>query len=157
MGRNGQIILVCIQQCTRRELRSSTCTSTVYLLAHKLPSCKTSPVERPRDTTAIRLLLCKKHSSVSVLVVVRGAIVDFRPPPVLCRMMIASPGSFASLGCTTASGETCFYWSHTQSLALKFSLTAGRLARSWPLHNVWALHAQGNWMLEAGGANFYKL
>ena len=73
-----------------------------YIYSHKLPSCKTAPpVERPRDTLAICLLLCKEYSSVSVLVAVRGATVDFRPPPVLCRMVIASPGSFAFLGCTT--------------------------------------------------------
>ena len=148
-----------VQQCTRREFCSNTCTSTLYLLAQAafVPSCKTAPVERPRDTTAMCLLLCNEHSSVSVLVLVRGATVDFRPPPVLRKMLIASPGSFAFLGCTTASGETCSYWSHTQSLALKLSPTAGRLARSWPLHSVWALHAQGNWMLEAGGANFYEM
>ena len=155
MGRNEQI---CIQQCTRRELCRSTCTSTVqYIDSHKLPSRKTAPVERPRDTTAIRLLLCKEHSGVSLLVLMRGAAVNFRPPPLLCRMIIASSGSFASLGCTTALAKTCFYWSHTRSLALKLSTTAGRLARSWPLHSAWALYAQGNWMLEAGGANCYKL
>ena len=77
-----------------------------YIYSHKLPSRKTAPVVRPRDTTAICLLLCKEHSSVSVLVlVVRGAAVDFRRLPVLCRMVIASPGSFASLGCTTASAK----------------------------------------------------
>ena len=32
-----------------------------------VPSCKTAPVERPCDAAAIRLLLCKEHSSVSVL------------------------------------------------------------------------------------------
>ena len=120
-----------------------------YIYSHKLPSCKTAPVERPRDITAICLLLCKEDSSVSALAAVRGATVDFRPPPVLCRMVIAAPGSFAFLGCTTASGETCSYYSHTQSLALKLSPTAGHLARSWPLHSVWALHAQGK--LDAGG------
>ena len=130
VGRNGQICTA-YSSVSRRELCSSTCTSTVYLLAQAafVPSCKTAPLERPRDTTAMSLLLCKQHSSVSVLVVVRGATVDFRPPPVLCRMVIASPGSFASLGCTTASCETCSYWSHTQFLALKLSRTAGRLAR----------------------------
>ena len=69
-----------------------------HIYSHKLPSRKTAPVERPRDTTAICLLLCKEHSSVSVHVLVRGAAVDFRPPPVLCRMVIASPGSFALWG-----------------------------------------------------------
>ena len=43
-----------------------------YIYSHKLPSCKASPVERPRDTTSICLLLCKELSSVSVLVAVRG-------------------------------------------------------------------------------------
>ena len=106
-----------------------------YIYSHKLPSCKTAPVERSRDTTAVCLLLYKEHSSVSVLVAVRWATVDFRPPPVLCRMVIASPaGSFAFLGCTKASGETYSYWSHTQSLALKLSPTAGHLACFWPLH-----------------------
>ena len=73
-----------------------------YIYSHKLPPCKTAPVERPRDTTAICLLLCKAHSSVSVLVAVRGATVDFRSPPVSCRMVVAGPGSFVFLGCTTA-------------------------------------------------------
>ena len=126
------------------------------IYSHKLPSHKTAPVKRPRDTPAICVLLCKKHSSVSVIVLVRGAAVGFRPPPVLYRMGIASPGSFASLGCTTASAKTCFYWSHNRSLALELSPTARPLARSWPLHSAWALHAQGNWMLEAGGTNCYK-
>ena len=76
-----------------------------------------------------------------------------RPPSVLCRMMIASPGSL----CTTASGELCSYLSHTQSLALNLSPTAGRLACLRSLHSARALRAQGNWMLEAGGANCYKL
>ena len=55
-----------------------------FIYSHKLPSLKTAPVERPRNTTAICLLLYKEHSSVSVLVLVRGAAVGFRPPPVLC-------------------------------------------------------------------------
>ena len=69
-----------------------------HIYSHKLPSRKTAPVERPRDPTAICLLLSKKHISISVLVLVRGAAVDFRAPPVLCRMVIASPVSFALWG-----------------------------------------------------------
>ena len=126
--------------CTRREL---------YIYSHKLPSCKTSPVERPRDTTAISLLLWKQHSSVSVLVVARGATVDFRPPPVLCRMVIASPGSFASLGCTTASGETCSNWSHTQFIALKLSLTAWHAHGPYTACELCMPKGPGCWRLEA--------
>ena len=69
-----------------------------YIYLHKLPSRKTAPVDRPRDTIAICQLSCKEHGSVSVLVFVRGAAVDFRPPPVLCRMVIALHGSFPLWG-----------------------------------------------------------
>ena len=146
-----------VYSSVQEESSAAVLVQVHYICSHKLSSCKTAPVERPHDTIAIFLLLRKEHSSVSVLVAVRGATVDFRHPPVLCRMVIASPGSFAFWGCTTASGETCSYWSHTQSLNLKLSRTASYLTRLWPLHSVWALHAQGNWMLEAGGAIFYQL
>ena len=144
-----------VYSSVQEESSAAVLVQVQYIYSHKLPSRTTARVERSRDTTTVCLLLCKEHSSVPVLV--RGAAVDFRPPPVLCRMVIASPGSFTYLGCTTASAKTCFYWSHTQPLARKLSPTAGRLARSCPLHNAWALYAQGNWMLEAGGANRYKL
>ena len=74
-----------------------------------------------------------------------------RPPPVLFRMVVASLGSFASLGCTTASGETCSYCSHTQSLALRLSPTAGHLARSWPYtaRGLCMNKATGCWRSEA--------
>ena len=148
----------CVYSSVQEESSAAALVQVQYIIySNKLPSRKTASVERPRDTTAICLLLCKEHSSVSVIVLVRGAAVDFRPPSVLCRMVIASPGFFASLGCITASAKTCFYWSHTQSFALKLFSTASRLARSWPLHGAWALHAQANWMLEAGSANCNKL
>ena len=102
-----------------------------------------------RSTAAICLLLCKEHSSVSVLVLVRGATVDFRAPPVLYRMVIASPGSFAFLGCTTASGETFSYWGYTQSLALKL------FSHHWPLGTLMALTQRVGFacprQLDAGG------
>ena len=126
-----------VYSSVQEESSAAVLVQVQYIYSHKLPSRKTAPEERPRDTT------------VSVLVLVRGATVDFRPPPVLCRMMTASPVSFASLKCTTASGETCSCWSHIQSLALELSPTVGRLGLSWPLHNAWALHGQGR--LDAGG------
>ena len=145
-----------IYSSVQEESSAAVLVQVHYIYSYKLSSCNTAPVEKPRDTTAVCLPLCKEHSSVSVLVAVRGATVDFRPPPVLCRMVIASPGFFAFLGCAVASGKTCSNWSHAQSLALKLSPTGGHLARSWILHSVWALQAQGNWMLKAVGSNFYK-
>ena len=49
-----------------------------YIHSHKLPLRNIAPVERPRDATAMCLLLCEEHGGVSVLVLVRGATVDFR-------------------------------------------------------------------------------
>ena len=90
-----------VYSSVQEESSAAVLVQVQYIYSHKLLSSKTAPVERPRDTTAICLLLCKEHSTVSVLVAVRGATVDFRSPPVLCRMVIAAPGSFAFLGCKT--------------------------------------------------------
>ena len=85
----------CVYSSVQEESSAAALVQVQYIIySNKLPSRKTAPVERPRDTTAICLLLCKEHSSVSVIVLVRGAAVDFRPPSVLCRMVIASPGFF---------------------------------------------------------------
>ena len=91
-----------VYSSVQKESSAAVLVQVHYINSHKLPLCKTAPpVERPRDTTAICLLLCKGRQLIFGLL------------PVSCRMVIAAPGSFAFLGCTTASGETCSYWSQT--------------------------------------------
>ena len=128
MGRTDIYVYSSVQE----ECSAAVIVQVQYIYSHKLPSRKTAPVERPHDTTAICLLLSKEHSHVSVLVLVRGAAVDFRPLPVLCRVVIASPGSFTSSGVYNSLGQNLF-------LLESYSILGSEVfSHLWPLGTLMA-------------------
>ena len=59
-----------VYRSVQEESSAAVLVQVHYIYSNRLPWCKTAPVERPRDTTAICLLLGKEHSSVSVIVAV---------------------------------------------------------------------------------------